>query len=325
MSNIDFREKKQDSRFEPIEHKIEAVEPVEQPIKAPEGPGDAKVFLEPTRATKITDTSFTHNKLKNLDSKSQIHQKASPSSQKHGMLEKAKSADNFASLQGSKPESPPAEECSFVIKIENKLESLARYNNWKARKLAFIDKRVLRVIKYFNKMLKSLAEKQPEFAKKFTDPMKENMEVWEGRTTQDKIFGVLLSFEKLLVVVQHSGLLRFFKEKIYKKLLVLIKKYLTCLNTFRTHFYLEAEKMLDEHNLLTRAELDDFRRDLVVYGFERIAKEEADKMRVSCVLSTLWESMDRILRDSAAQIGSIYPKKIHNFRRNFQFLTFARS
>lgn len=177
--------------------------------------------------------------------------------------------------------SPPPEERNLVVKIAgNREQYRLLYEKWEKQKMETLEKRVNKVLHYYNKMIKKMSSKDPEFGERFLSPMEVNRDSWLKMSTRDKIFRLLNPFEKVLVLVRYHALIKTFEDGVYKKLLKLSKKYMKLLNTHKIHFRNETDDFLQK-NILRQFELDMFKDDILRFGFDRIRKEEIEKYKVS--------------------------------------------
>lgn len=157
------------------------------------------------------------------------------------------------------------------------MDLLHQYQVWSAKQLAKLDKKINRVNTYFHKMVKKMMEVDEEFGKKFLEPLKIDLDTWIKSDTRSKIFMMYPTFRKVTILLTLSGNLRFFKAKIWKKLSVLLKKYLRVFHTHRIHFRQETDEyLLNKYDEEEDTEVFWFRRRVVSFGFDRIEKEEAE-------------------------------------------------
>jgi hypothetical protein len=143
--------------------------------------------------------------------------------------------------------------------------------------MAKLDRRINKVNKYFQKMLNKMVDTDKEFTDKFLEPMRINIDKWIASDTRDKIFMMFPIFNKVSIMLTLAGLLRFFKEKIWFKLLVLLKKYLKVFYTHKVHYKKETEEYLTaKFEEEESTDIEWYRQKLVIFGFEWIEKEEAE-------------------------------------------------
>jgi hypothetical protein len=151
---------------------------------------------------------------------------------------------NTGALQAPLMQNLPQEKVNLEIKLTNKMELLQKYQRWSVKQLGKLEKKINKVNKYFNKMIKKMVEVDEEFGNRFLVPLKINMDKWIKSDTRAKIFMMFPTFVKVTILLTLSGNLRFFKDKIWSKLCVLLKKYLRVFHTHRIHFRPETEKYL---------------------------------------------------------------------------------
>lgn len=186
------------------------------------------------------------------------------------------------------------EKVDLNINLSNKIDLLQKYQTWNTKQTAKLDRRINKVNKYFHKILKKMIETDPEFGAKFLEPMKISMDKWIQSNTRQKIFMMYPLFNKVSILLSLMGLLRFFKEKIWTKLLILLKKYLKVFYTHRIHYRLETDDyLLDTFEAQQATDVNWFRKRVVIFGFERIEKEEAEQLEVRILSGKLLKFFEK--------------------------------
>lgn len=132
-------------------------------------------------------------------------------------------------------------------------------------------------------MLKQLRENDPEFADRFLESLKINKEEWDTWSPITKITSLFPIFEKLVIVLRFHGLLRMFKEKVYRKLTALCKRYLKVFNTFRCYCTQEVDDFLDKLVIKNSSEVQSFTDEVKYFGYGKVEAEEAEKLKVNLV------------------------------------------
>lgn len=172
------------------------------------------------------------------------------------------------------------EKVDMRFRVSNALEIKNPLVEKKKEVLQKLSKKVDKFRKYLQKMLKLLAESDAGFSDRFSESFKIEKEDFEAKPDQQKIYLMFTVFEKLVVILRFNELLRMFKERVYRKLVALCKRYLKVFSTYKLYFTYEAEKFLDEHSQRNTAEIQAFTEEIKLFGYNRIQEEEEERIRV---------------------------------------------
>ena len=177
-------------------------------------------------------------------------------------------------------EPQPAEAVDMGFRVSNIASIQSAYAEKKSEALAKLEKKVDRMHKYLNKMLKLLAESDPGFGERFLEALRPPRDDWDARHTEAKVQALFILFEKLIVVLRFNELLRMFKEKVYRKLAAICKRYFKIFGAYKLYCTLEADLFLDQQRELFAAEIQAFTEEVKLFGFTRLRDEEEERARV---------------------------------------------
>ena len=190
---------------------------------------------------------------------------------------------------------PEEEIVHLPISIPNLGSESIGENDIKSIALEKLAKKCNRVHKYLHKMLKLLRENDSAFCDRFLENLKIDKEKWDDFNSKEKVMTLFPIFEKLIVVLRYHGLLRMFKEKMYRKLSALCRGYLKVYNTYRCYFPLEADKFMDKHRSGQAASVSLFADDIRNFGYSRAEAEEAERYKVAQAYGRRWYRMTSTL------------------------------
>lgn len=175
----------------------------------------------------------------------------------------------------------PSNELSFptkfrLIEVE---EVVAIGREWEDRSIRVLGQKIDKVHKYLGKMMKILNEKDPEFANQFVEGLNPENDYWSQLSTEDRIFTLIVPFKKISLILRYHSLFKKYEEKDYKKLVLLLKKYLRVLNIFKYKFE-DSLTLYLEQNLYKIREIDAFKEQLLISGYSRFEAQERERMKV---------------------------------------------
>ena len=177
-------------------------------------------------------------------------------------------------------ETPEEEKIDLPIQLVDLEKGAAEEETQRKFALSKLGKKTDKVHKYLHKMLKALRENDSVFSDRFLESLKINKEEWDTWPPVTKITSLFPIFDKLVIILRYHGLLRMFKEKVFRKLTALCKRYLKVFNTFRCYFTQEVDAFLDHFVSKNAAEMNAFTEDVKFFGYSRVEAEEAEKMKV---------------------------------------------
>ena len=140
--------------------------------------------------------------------------------------------------------------------------------------------KVDRVARYFHKFLKGLKDIDAGFADRFGDSLRLARELWDAKSTEEKIQSLFPLTEKLFVVLRFHGLLRMFKEGVFRKMKALCKRYLKVFHTYKWFCTVEADNFIDKYLETGEPEVTAFTEEVKLFGYSRVEAEENERIRV---------------------------------------------
>lgn len=183
---------------------------------------------------------------------------------------------------------PEEELIHLPLVIPNLDRELEDEREMKKSALEKLGKKCNRVHKYLHKMLKLLRENDPAFCDRFLENLKIDKEKWDELDPVAKITGLFPVFEKLIIVSRYHGLLKMFKEKMYRKLSALCRGYLKVFNTYKCFCPLEADKFIDKHKVEKSSGILAFTAEVRLFGYGRAEAEEAERYKVDETYRRKW-------------------------------------